>query len=82
MPEQTTLHGLVLIGPTSTLLLFGRATHHLLPHLAVPMAFGPELDGSILDALMRLGSATMQGPESKVCWKVVDLRTPESAAGD
>lgn len=81
MPEQMTLQGLVLIGPTSTLLLFGQAARQVLRHLVVRTDFGIELDSPILDALMRFGSATLQDPASKVCWKVVDLRRPDSEAG-
>ena len=79
MPEPETLQGLVVIGPSSTLLLFGRAAELLLPHFHAAEALGPEVNLAILDALQRLGSAIVVDPEASVSWRVVDLRSPRVA---
>jgi|GEM_PF-7002826 len=82
MPEPETLQGLVVIGPSSTLLLFGRAAELLLPHFHAADGLGPEVNIAILDALQRLGAAIMAGPEATVSWRVVDLRSPPVASDD
>lgn len=82
MLEPAKHHGLIVIGPTLTILLFGEAAVLLraaMIGVTVPRA---DHDGPVLDALRRLRCAVLLTTEAEVHWAVVDLRPLRISARD
>lgn len=82
MPEPAKHHGLIVIGPTLTILLFGEAAVLLraaMIGVTVPRA---DHNGPVFDALRRLQLAVLLTSEAEVHWGVVDLRPPRTSASD